>query len=73
MGDSSDSSEEGCLTLKRVNSVTEWDEVPDDLDFVFKVRLEKHGGKKCKFTYTLKRSTPLPYSPVLEGIDIVSN
>ena len=68
-----DSSDEECHTLKRVNSITEWDEVPADLDFIFKVKLEKYGGKKCKFIYTLKRATSLPYSPILEGKNNVSD
>ena len=68
-----DSSDEECHTLKRVNSITEWDEVPADLDFIFKVKLEKYGGKKCKFIYTLKRATSLPYSPILEGLEFTFN
>ena len=66
-----DSSDDECgVPLRRVNSGTypkEWDEVPDNVEFTFKLRLDAMGGKWCKFVYTLKKGTALPYSPVIEG------
>ena len=64
-------SDDDCVPLKRVNSVTlplEWEEVPSNTDFIFKVKLVDMGGKWCKLAYKLKKGVLLPYSPDIDGL-----
>ena len=67
----SDSSDSDCDAIKKVSSGTfprVWEEVPDNEDFLFKLKLNGAGGKWSKLCYTLKKGVPLPYFPVIEGL-----
>ena len=66
---SSDSDDDG--PLQRANSLTspkEWDSVPENIDF--KLKFRKIGSKSVKRLYTLKKDTPLPYSPILPDVGL---
>ena len=46
-----DESDSDCDTIQKVSSVTlppMWEEVPDNVDFIFKVKLNGVGGKWTK-------------------------
>ena len=68
-------SDDDCVPLKRVNSVTlplEWEKVPNNADFIFKVKLVEMGGKWWKLAYKLKKGVLLPYSLKLKGLKVCS-
>jgi len=66
----SDSDDSDCGPPKKVGSGTQftgWDIVPENTDFIFKIKLD--GTKWTKLAYTLKKGVTLPYNPVIEGVE----
>ena len=69
-----DSDDSDCAPLVKVRSVslpTSWEEVPKDIDFVFKVKLCGQSGKWSKLGYTLRKGVSLPYSPIISGLNLI--
>ena len=71
----SDSDDSDCAPIVKVSSVilpTTWEVVPDNVDFIFKVKMNGVLGKWSKLGYTLKKGVSLPYSPLIEGSHLSS-
>ena len=67
----SDSNDSDCDAIVKVSSITlphAWDEVPDNEDLIFKLKLNGAGGNWSKLAYTLKQGVSLPYFPVIQGL-----